>query len=108
MISYFKKMSGGGQRPPRVNITEILWSWTGAFLGITPVAFLNYNLFSGSDFVYIIGSFGASAVLIYGAVRSPLAQPRKPGWRAHFIGIHRRCFIQIILSMSLVCSGLFP
>jgi CBS-domain-containing membrane protein len=24
----------------------------------------------------IIGSFGASAVLIYGAIRSPLAQPR--------------------------------
>ncbi len=76
MISYFKKMSGGGKCPPRVNMVEILWSWTGAFLGITPVAFLHYNLFAGSDFVYIIGSFGASAVLIYGAVRSPLAQPR--------------------------------
>ena len=45
-------------------------------LGIAPVAFLHYNLFSGDDLVYIIGSFGASAVLIYGAVRSPLAQPR--------------------------------
>ncbi|ACN17903.1 putative membrane protein [Desulforapulum autotrophicum HRM2] len=76
MISYFKKMSGGGQCPPRVRPSEIFWSWIGAFLGITPVAFLNYNLFAGSDFVYIIGSFGASAVLIYGAVRSPLAQPR--------------------------------
>ena len=26
--------------------------------------------------VFIIGSFGASAVLIYGAIKSPLAQPR--------------------------------
>ena len=76
MIPYLKKMAGGGQRPPKVNPSEVFWSWIGAFLGITPVAFLNYNLFSGSDFVYIIGSFGASAVLIYGAVRSPLAQPR--------------------------------
>ncbi len=76
MTSFFKKMTGGGQRPPRVNHREVVWSWVGAFLGITPVAFMNYNLFTGSDFVYIIGSFGASAVLIYGAIRSPLAQPR--------------------------------
>jgi CBS-domain-containing membrane protein len=76
MIPYIKKMAGGGQRPPKVGSTEIFWSWIGAFLGITPVAWLNYSLFPGNDFVYIIGSFGASAVLIYGAVRSPLAQPR--------------------------------
>ncbi|WP_321416703.1 hypothetical protein [uncultured Desulfobacter sp.] len=68
MIPFFKKMAGGGQRPPKANSSEILWSWAGAFLGITPVAYLNYNLLSGSDFVYIIGSFGASAVLVYGAV----------------------------------------
>lgn len=76
MKNYFKKMVGGGQRPPKVNLNEILWSWAGAFLGIAPVAWLNYNLLPGTDFVYIIGSFGASAVLVYGAVRSPLAQPR--------------------------------
>ncbi|HCY87597.1 MAG TPA: HPP family protein [Desulfobacteraceae bacterium] len=76
MKTYFKKMAGGGQRPPKVSPYEILWSWAGAFLGIAPVAWLNYNLLPGTDFVYIIGSFGASAVLIYGAVRSPLAQPR--------------------------------
>lgn len=75
-MSLFNKMKGGGQSPPAVGLSEIAWSWVGAFLGITPVAFLNYNLFSGDDLVYIIGSFGASAVLIYGAVRSPLAQPR--------------------------------
>ncbi len=75
-MSFFSKMRGGGQSPPAVRFSEIVWSWVGAFLGITPVAFLNYNLFSGDDLVYIIGSFGASAVLIYGAVRSPLAQPR--------------------------------
>ena len=73
---FFSKMKGGGQSPPSVAFSEIAWSWVGAFLGITPVAFLHYNLFSGDDLVYIIGSFGASAVLIYGAVRSPLAQPR--------------------------------
>ncbi len=75
-MSFLKKMKGGKKSPSVVSFSEIAWSWIGAFLGITPVAFLNYNLFTGDDLVYIIGSFGASAVLIYGAVRSPLAQPR--------------------------------
>jgi CBS-domain-containing membrane protein len=75
-MKFFYKMKGGGKSPPAVEFSEILWSWVGAFLGISAVAFLNYNLFSDTDLVFLIGSFGASAVLIYGAVRSPLAQPR--------------------------------
>lgn len=73
---FYKKMKGGGQSPPGVGLSEIVWSWIGAFCGIAPVALLNYNLFSDTDLVFIIGSFGASAVLIYGAIKSPLAQPR--------------------------------
>ena len=75
-MNYFKKMKGTTQSPPGVSLSEILWSWIGAFAGIAVVAWLNFNLFKGTDFVFIVGSFGASAVLIYGAVRSPLAQPR--------------------------------
>jgi CBS-domain-containing membrane protein len=76
MMQYFRKMKGTTKSPPSINFSEILWSWIGAFFGIMPVAYLNYNLFEESDLVFIIGSFGASAVLIYGAIRSPLAQPR--------------------------------
>jgi len=46
-MSFFHKMKGGGQSPPAVGLSEILWSWLGAFFGIMPVAFLNYNLFGG-------------------------------------------------------------
>ncbi len=56
--------------------SELFWSWVGAFLGVGVVSLLNYNLVTDSDLVFLIGSFGASAVLIYGAVDSPLAQPR--------------------------------
>lgn len=73
---YFRKMKGTTQSPPAVSLSEILWSWIGAFLGIAAVAYINYNRLEGSDLVMIIGSFGASAVLIYGAIKSPLAQPR--------------------------------
>jgi len=75
-MKYFKKMRGTTKSPPAVGFAEIVWSWIGAFLGIASVAFVNYNIFKGTDLVMIIGSFGASAVLIYAAIRSPLAQPR--------------------------------
>ena len=73
---YFGKMRGTTKSPPAVGLSEIIWSWTGAFLGIAIVAYINFNILAGTDLVMLIGSFGASAVLIYGAVRSPLAQPR--------------------------------
>jgi CBS-domain-containing membrane protein len=74
---YFLKMRGSADSgPPRVSKSEILWSWIGAFLGISSVAWVNNLFFNGIDMSLMIGSLGASAVLVYGAVRSPLAQPR--------------------------------
>jgi CBS-domain-containing membrane protein len=67
---------------PRVSWREIAWSWIAAFAGIGLVAYLHYGMFAPADAMLIVGSFGASAVLIYGAVRSPLAQPR------NFVGGH--------------------
>ncbi len=75
-MDYFTKMKGITKSPPIVSFQEMIWSWVGAFLGISAVAYLNYNVIEDTDFVMVIGSFGASAVLIYGAIRSPLAQPR--------------------------------
>jgi CBS-domain-containing membrane protein len=73
---YLEKMKGTSKSPPAVSIEEIIWAWIGAFLGIAVVAYLNYSKFENTDLVMIVGSFGASAVLIYGAIKSPLAQPR--------------------------------
>lgn len=81
-MEYFSKMKGTSKSPPAVGAFEVLWSWIGAFLGIAGVSLINYKLLVGTDLVMIIGSFGASAVLIYGAIKSPLAQPR------NFIGGH--------------------
>lgn len=75
-MPYWKKMIGGAQSPPRVSYAEVAWSWIGSFLGISAVALLHYHVLDHSGLLMIIGSFGASAVLIYGAIRSPLAQPR--------------------------------
>jgi CBS-domain-containing membrane protein len=74
-MDYLKKMKGTTQSPPRVSLREIGWSWLGSLLGIAVVGYLNDRFFEGSDFMLIIGSLGASAVLIFGAIKSPLAQP---------------------------------
>ncbi|MGD2083198.1 MAG: HPP family protein [Chromatiales bacterium] len=74
---YIRKMRGTTRgSPPRVSNSEILWSWIGSFIGIGAVGMVQQVYFDGTDLTLIIGSFGASAVLVYGAVRSPLAQPR--------------------------------
>ncbi len=40
------------------------------------MSFLGHKMLDGGGPLMLVGSFGASAVLIYGAVESPLAQPR--------------------------------
>jgi CBS-domain-containing membrane protein len=73
---YFSKMKGTTKSPPGVVPGELLWSWLGAFIGIGACAFLSARYFEPRDLSLLIGSFGASAVLVYGAIKSPLAQPR--------------------------------
>lgn len=74
---YWRKMRGTTRgSPPRVSNEELVWSWIGSFLGITALVAVGQLLFAGTDLMLLIGSFGASAVLVYRAVRSPLAQPR--------------------------------
>lgn len=75
-MNYLQKMKGGGQSPPRVGLTEVLWSWIGSFSGLAAVCLIHYKILDQTGLIMVIGSFGASAVLIYGAIRSPLAQPR--------------------------------
>jgi CBS-domain-containing membrane protein len=75
-MNYLHKMKGSGQSPPKVGLVEVLWSWIGSFIGIAVVSLIHFRLLDQTGLMMILGSFGASAVLIYGAIRSPLAQPR--------------------------------
>lgn len=59
-----------------IDTKEHLWTFIGAFIGIGLVAFIQSNLLTKIENIFLIGSFGASSVLIYGAIQSPLAQPR--------------------------------
>ncbi|WP_294198390.1 HPP family protein [uncultured Chryseobacterium sp.] len=59
-----------------VDYKEHFWSFLGAFFGIGIIAFIQSHSLAATENIFLIGSFGASSVLIYGAVPSPLAQPR--------------------------------
>lgn len=76
MKEYFSKMRGNTRSPPGVGFSEVLWSWLGSVIGISIIGYLSSQYFEPRDLTLIIGSFGASAVLVFGAIKSPLAQPR--------------------------------
>ncbi len=59
-----------------VDFKEQFWSFIGAFVGIGLIAFFQTEMLLREENVFLIGSFGASSVLVYGAIQSPLAQPR--------------------------------
>jgi len=63
-------------RETLVDYKEHFWSFLGAFFGIGIIAFIQSHSLSATENIFLIGSFGASSVLIYGAIQSPLAQPR--------------------------------
>lgn len=75
-VKFWRKWRGRGHgSPPRVSWAEVFWSGLGGVLGLMAVGVCALA-FTGLDRILIIGSIGASAVLLFGAIRSPLAQPR--------------------------------
>lgn len=59
-----------------IDYKEHFWAFLGSFIGMGTIAWLQYKAFPEQDLVFLIGSFGASCVLVYGVIQSPLAQPR--------------------------------
>jgi CBS-domain-containing membrane protein len=59
-----------------INKSDIFWTFLGAFVGIGLIGFISSRYLNVNDSLFLIGSFGATAVLVYGATNSPLAQPR--------------------------------
>ncbi len=75
-----------------IDFKEHFWSFLGSFFGIGIIAYLQSQTLPTSDVVFLIGSFGASSVLVYGVIQSPLAQPR------NLIGGH---FVSAIIGVTI-------
>lgn len=69
---YIEKMRGGGIAPARAPLKTIAITWLGGFLAITTVALLTSSLSTP----LVLGSFGATCVLVFGYPESPFSQPR--------------------------------
>lgn len=76
--TYLRRMAPKAYCPPRKPMKKIVWSTIGAFFGIYVIAMASrYATALGlADQMFLIGSFGASAVLTYGAPLAEFSQPR--------------------------------
>ena len=79
---------------PAMSAKYALWSFLSGTLGILAI-FLVTSLVG---YPLLIGSFGASAVLLFGATDSPLAQPR------NLVGGHVVCACVAVLVVALFGS----
>ena len=59
-----------------IDFKEHVFTFLGSFVGIGLIGFLNSQHLKANDNMFLIGSFGASSVLIYGIINSPFSQPR--------------------------------
>ncbi len=82
MTNFIQRCRGaGGKRPAHPGARAILLGGLGGFLAIGVLALLGHKL----DVTLLLGSFGASCVLVYGYPDAPFAQP------SNVIGGHLIC-----------------
>lgn len=73
MIAFLKKLKGDcASLPAQPSIKAVGFAWLGGFLAIAAVAALADSL----SLALVLGSFGASCVLIFGYPDVPFSQPR--------------------------------
>lgn len=77
ITEYFDRMAHERDAKPLVSTNVVVWSWIGSFLGILTLCWIHYEicLKYTKDQIFIVGSFGAQAVLLFAAPHAPLAQP---------------------------------
>ena len=91
--TFFQKLKGDNTKlPAKHSARAIILAWLGGFLAISAVALLS-NTFSAT---LVLGSFGASCVLVFGFPDAPFSQPRNV-----LVGHFLSSFI------GLVCLTLF-
>ncbi len=74
--AYFGKMKGAPSGNVEIFPVEIFWSFAGSLLGMLLLSWCNARLFGRADNLLLMGTFGASAMLLFGAPQVPFAQPR--------------------------------
>jgi CBS-domain-containing membrane protein len=84
----------GSSRPPHLGLRAIALGGVGGFLAIGALALLGGSL----GVVLLLGSFGASCVLLFGYPEAPFAQP------ANVVGGHAICALIGLTALHLFGS----
>lgn len=74
--AYLSKMRGRKAEITEIYPVEAFWSFVGGFAGVAMLSFVNYLVFGRTDQLLLLATFGASAMLLFGAPGVPFAQPR--------------------------------
>lgn len=72
-MNYLEKFKGqNASLPPKTSLNEVFFAFCGGFIAIAIIGYLTetYNN------LYVMSSFGASCVLLFGFPKSPFSQPR--------------------------------
>ena len=73
MNSYLKKFKGQNEQlVPKSSLNEIIFAFIGSFIAIALIGYFTKTY----DNLLIMGSFGASCVLLFAFPKSPFSQPR--------------------------------
>jgi CBS-domain-containing membrane protein len=84
--------TAGGSRPPHYGTRAVLLGGLGGFIAIGTLAMLG----AGLEVLLLLGSFGASCVLLFGFPDAPFSQP------ANVIGGHFFCTVIGIAALQLL------
>lgn len=76
MKSFFEKLKGSSPPPPRSGLGDILPGVLGCAVAFLLIGFLHGLFVEALAHPLLMAPFGASAALVFGAPKSPLAQPR--------------------------------
>jgi len=67
-------------QPGQPSHLQYIAGFFGAFVGIAAIALIGRSWMDGVERLFLIGSFGATSVLVYGAPGSPFSAPRNVIW----------------------------
>ncbi|KAJ4292526.1 hypothetical protein N0V90_009189 [Kalmusia sp. IMI 367209] len=92
----------GKPAPPSTNLMVCIWGFIGAFGGVAILlaVFSHSTYFTSRNVPAIVASYGASAILCYGAIEVPLAQPRSLIF-GHFFSALIGVIVSVIFNYEL-------
>jgi CBS-domain-containing membrane protein len=76
MKEFFQKIKGTSPPPPKIGRGDMLSGVLGSAVAFLLIGVLHVLFKEATSLPLLMASFGASAALVFGAPKSPLAQPR--------------------------------